>query len=134
MNKSIFRWYIVIHPTAVKTLLNQIHLFLYIDLHLFTIITLIISCFFFIPSNIILQSGNSVLATYRCQLNTVRLEMKFQVDEGIKGTLQTYITPQSKPKSCHRKTFKIKPLSLHCRVHELDENRYLLFNFYTQDN
>lgn len=57
-------------------------------------------------------------------MNTVRLELKFYADEGLKGILQAYITPATHEKSCHVKKFQIKPLSLHCRVHETGENRY----------
>lgn len=64
-----------------------------------------------------------MLATYRCQLNTVRLDLKFYVDEGEKGTVQAYITPLTQPKCCQLRKFSIKPLSLHRRIHKVEGDR-----------
>uniref|UniRef100_A0A182K4S1 RWD domain-containing protein n=1 Tax=Anopheles christyi TaxID=43041 RepID=A0A182K4S1_9DIPT len=62
-------------------------------------------------------SGNSLLASYRCQLNTNRIDLKFRTIEGQTGTLQVYITPNLQPKCCQLKRYPIKPLSLHMIVH-----------------
>uniref|UniRef100_A0A182QGI9 Bardet-Biedl syndrome 7 protein homolog n=1 Tax=Anopheles farauti TaxID=69004 RepID=A0A182QGI9_9DIPT len=62
-------------------------------------------------------SGNSLLASYRCQLNTNRIDLKFRTIEGQSGTLQVYITPNLQPKCCQLKRYPIKPLSLHVIVH-----------------
>jgi len=64
-----------------------------------------------------MQSGNYLLATYRCQMNTTRLELKLRTIEGQHGTLRTYITPLVQPKCCQVRQYKIKPLSLHMRCH-----------------
>lgn len=47
-----------------------------------------------------LQSGNSVLATYRCQANTTRLDIKLRSIEGQYGTLSAYVSPKTHPKIC----------------------------------
>ncbi|CAL1531525.1 unnamed protein product [Lymnaea stagnalis] len=69
------------------------------------------------------EEGNFLLATYRCQANTTRLEVKIRSIEGQYGTLQVYITPRIQPKTCQVKQYPIKPLSLHQRAHVFDENR-----------
>ncbi len=69
------------------------------------------------------QQGNFLLATYRCQANTTRLELKIRSIEGQYGTLQAYITPRLQPKTCQLRQYQIKPLSLHQRTHEFDESR-----------
>ncbi|CAG0915803.1 unnamed protein product [Notodromas monacha] len=66
---------------------------------------------------------NHLLATYRCQANTTRLEVKIRTIEGQYGTLQAYIIPRVQPKSCVVRAFPIKPLSLHTRTKEFDNNR-----------
>ncbi|XP_006007349.1 Bardet-Biedl syndrome 7 protein [Latimeria chalumnae] len=68
-------------------------------------------------------SGNFLLATYRCQANTTRLELKVRSIEGQYGTLQAYITPRLQPKTCQVRQYQIKPLSLHQRSHIIDQNR-----------
>lgn len=73
------------------------------------------------------QSGNALLATYRCQANTMRLEIKIRTIEGQYGVLQAYITPRLQPKSCQVQQYQIKPLSLHRRAHKFDEERYVLY-------
>ncbi|XP_049544780.1 Bardet-Biedl syndrome 7 protein-like [Anopheles darlingi] len=62
-------------------------------------------------------SGNSLLASYRCQLNTNRIDLMFRTIEGQTGTLQVYITPNLQPKCCQLKRYHIKPLSLHAIIH-----------------
>lgn len=64
-----------------------------------------------------------MLATYRCQVNTTRLDLKIRTIEGQYGTLQTYVTPNIQPKSCELRSYKIKPLSLHTRIHSFDSKR-----------
>ena len=46
------------------------------------------------------QSGNVLLATYRCQANTTRLEIKIRTIEGQYGTMLAYVTPRLQPKCC----------------------------------
>ncbi|XP_072170884.1 BBSome complex member BBS7-like [Diadema setosum] len=69
------------------------------------------------------ENGNFLLATYRCQANTTRLELKIRSIEGQYGTLQAYITPRLQPKMCQLRQYQIKPLSLHQRTHMLDDTR-----------
>ncbi|CAI9589701.1 unnamed protein product [Staurois parvus] len=68
-------------------------------------------------------NGNFLLATYRCQANTTRLELKVRSIEGQYGTLQAYVTPRIQPKTCQVRRYLIKPLSLHQRSHVFDQNR-----------
>ncbi|XP_048519315.1 Bardet-Biedl syndrome 7 protein homolog isoform X1 [Dendroctonus ponderosae] len=59
-----------------------------------------------------------LLATYRCQINTSRIELKIQTSEGEKGVLQAYVSPVLQPKCSRLLQFDIKALSLHYRVNE----------------
>uniref|UniRef100_A0A8C3G0S7 Bardet-Biedl syndrome 7 protein homolog n=1 Tax=Cyclopterus lumpus TaxID=8103 RepID=A0A8C3G0S7_CYCLU len=68
-------------------------------------------------------NGNFLLATYRCQANTTRLELRVRSIEGQYGTLQAYITPRLQPKTCQVRQYQIKPLSLHQRTHSIDQER-----------
>nr|XP_057920584.1 Bardet-Biedl syndrome 7 protein isoform X1 [Doryrhamphus excisus] len=68
-------------------------------------------------------NGNFLLATYRCQANTTRLEMKVRSIEGQYGTLQAYVTHRLQPKTCQVRQYQIKPLSLHQRAHSMDQER-----------
>ncbi|GFG34141.1 hypothetical protein Cfor_08141 [Coptotermes formosanus] len=68
-------------------------------------------------------SGNYLLATYRCQMNTTRLELRLRTIEGQHGTLRTYVTPLVQPKCCQVRQYMIKPLSLHMRCHSFDPQR-----------
>uniref|UniRef100_A0A3P9B0B1 Bardet-Biedl syndrome 7 n=1 Tax=Maylandia zebra TaxID=106582 RepID=A0A3P9B0B1_9CICH len=68
-------------------------------------------------------NGNFLLATYRCQANTTRIELKVRSIEGQYGTLQAYITPRLQPKTCQVRQYQIKPLSLHQRTHSIDQER-----------
>ncbi|KAK1175356.1 hypothetical protein AOXY_G3052 [Acipenser oxyrinchus oxyrinchus] len=68
-------------------------------------------------------NGNFLLATYRCQANTTRLELKVRSIEGQYGVLQAYITPRLQPKTCQVRQHQIKPLSLHQRTHASEEHR-----------
>lgn len=60
---------------------------------------------------------NEVLATFRCQTNTNRLEIHVRSVEGQYGTLRVYVINQMNPKSCQLKVYQIRPLSLHKRIH-----------------
>ncbi|XP_054259851.1 Bardet-Biedl syndrome 7 protein homolog [Macrosteles quadrilineatus] len=68
-------------------------------------------------------SDNQLLATYRCQMNTTRLELCLRTTEGVAGTLCVYITAVLQPKCCQLRRHQIKPLSLHTRCHQLDVSR-----------
>lgn len=70
-----------------------------------------------------IENGNFLLATYRCQANTTRIELKIRSIEGQYGVLQAYITPRIQPKSCQVRQYHIKPLSLHQRVHMFNEEK-----------
>ncbi|XP_043223062.1 Bardet-Biedl syndrome 7 protein homolog isoform X2 [Amphibalanus amphitrite] len=69
------------------------------------------------------STGNFLLATYRCQANTTRLEVKIRTIEGQYGRLQAYVTPRLQPKCCQVRQYQVKPLSLHMRAHRFDPNR-----------
>ncbi|KAK2188574.1 hypothetical protein NP493_128g04020 [Ridgeia piscesae] len=69
------------------------------------------------------EEGNYLLATYRCQANTTRLEVKIRSIEGQYGTLQAYVTPRLQPKTCQLRRYQIKPMSLHQRAHTFDQDR-----------
>jgi len=69
------------------------------------------------------QDGNFMLATYRCQANTKRLELKINTIEGQYGIIRTYVTPHAKPKTCQVRQYLIKPLSMHLRTARFDDNR-----------
>jgi Bardet-Biedl syndrome 7 protein len=76
-----------------------------------------------------LQSGNYLLATYRCQVNTTRLEVKVRTTEGQTGELRAYVTLMLQPKCCQVRIYPIKPLSLHTRSHDLELSRYVCIFF-----
>lgn len=46
-----------------------------------------------------LKSGNAFLATYRCQANTTRIEVRIRSVEGQYGTIRAYICPKCNPKT-----------------------------------
>lgn len=48
--------------------------------------------------------------------------------EGQYGTLQAYITPRLQPKTCQVRQYQIKPLSLHQRIHSIDQDRSDFFS------
>ncbi|VDN39116.1 unnamed protein product, partial [Gongylonema pulchrum] len=70
-------------------------------------------------------SKNALLATYRCQSSTTRIEIRIRSIEGQYGSLLAYICPKIHPKMCQVRTYEIKPLSLHERVHQFDSSRPL---------
>lgn len=57
-----------------------------------------------------------LLATYRCQENTTRLEIKIRTLEGQYGPLNAFVVSRVSPKTCQKTVFTIRPLSLHERV------------------
>ncbi|RWS16252.1 hypothetical protein B4U79_07615 [Dinothrombium tinctorium] len=64
---------------------------------------------------------NEVIATFRCQSNTTRLEVKIGSIEGQFGILRAYIIPRMTPKSCQVKQYQIKALSLHKRSYNISD-------------
>jgi len=69
------------------------------------------------------DNGSKLLATFRCQDSVSRLEMKLRTIEGQFGTLQVYVIPRVTPKTCQVQSYSIKPLSLHQRVSQLEEEK-----------
>ncbi|XP_055316781.1 Bardet-Biedl syndrome 7 protein homolog [Sitodiplosis mosellana] len=69
------------------------------------------------------SAGNYLLATYRCQVDVNRLDLKFRTIEGYQGILQAFITPNIQPKVSQLQEHPIKPLSLHMRIHSFDNER-----------
>lgn len=72
---------------------------------------------------IICQSGNHLLVTYRCQVDTNRVDLRLRTIEGHHGTLCAYITPAVPPKVSQLRRYTIRPLSMHIRVHSFDAAR-----------
>ncbi|KAL1110414.1 hypothetical protein AAG570_007945, partial [Ranatra chinensis] len=68
------------------------------------------------------NSGNKLLATYRCQVNTTKINILLQSGQGS-GTLNVYITPHAQPKVTHIRSYPIKQLGLYTRIHNTDLNR-----------
>ncbi|GMH36136.1 hypothetical protein BSKO_04004 [Bryopsis sp. KO-2023] len=62
------------------------------------------------------KDPNQLLATYRCQDNTSRVEIRFKAKEGKAGELQMLILPNVVPRICQTKVHKIKPLCLHRKL------------------
>lgn len=61
-----------------------------------------------------------MLATYRCQDETCRLVIRARTTEGDYGEVSLTVVALTKPaKTAQRVRFKLKPLSLHHRVHAL---------------
>uniref|UniRef100_A0A0N5CEF1 Bardet-Biedl syndrome 7 protein homolog n=1 Tax=Strongyloides papillosus TaxID=174720 RepID=A0A0N5CEF1_STREA len=46
------------------------------------------------------EHGNALLASYRCQSNTNRIEIRIRSVEGQYGILKAYVVPKSLPKTC----------------------------------
>ena len=61
------------------------------------------------------SDSNEILATFRCQANTTRLEIRLRPVEGQHGTLSVYVISRITPKSCQTRSYSIQPLSLHKR-------------------
>ncbi|KAJ0403733.1 hypothetical protein P43SY_003038 [Pythium insidiosum] len=62
------------------------------------------------------------LATYRCLEPTNRLEFSIRTIEGQFGDVEATVLTESTPKGAQAVKFYVKPLSLHHRVNEVDEN------------
>ncbi|GLE01633.1 hypothetical protein PINS_up010467 [Pythium insidiosum] len=62
------------------------------------------------------------LATYRCLEPTNRLEFSIRTIEGQFGDVEATVLTDSTPKGAQAVKFYVKPLSLHHRVNEVDEN------------
>lgn len=60
-------------------------------------------------------SNNQILATFRCQANTTRLDLKISSIEGQFGQFKAYVLTKVTPKSCQVRNYTIKALSLHKR-------------------
>lgn len=65
-------------------------------------------------------SDSKLLAAYRCQDATNRIEIKIRTVEGQHGNLKVYVIPKLTPKTCQMTEIHIKPLSLHAKVHNAD--------------
>ncbi|ETN84021.1 hypothetical protein NECAME_17284 [Necator americanus] len=65
----------------------------------------------------------SLLASYRCQANVSRIELRVKVDEGTYGPVVVYICPKIHPKTVQIRSYEVKPLSSHTRVHTFDNAR-----------
>ncbi|KAI3389958.1 hypothetical protein SNEBB_008011 [Seison nebaliae] len=65
---------------------------------------------------------NHLLATYRCQMNTNRIEITIRTVEGQIGDLTCYVTPKIVPKVCRTVAWKILPLSLHAPRSNVDRS------------
>ncbi|KAK5980772.1 Bardet-Biedl syndrome 7 protein [Trichostrongylus colubriformis] len=67
----------------------------------------------------------SLLASYRCQANVSRIELRVKVDEGTHGPVVVYICPKAHPKTVQIRSYEVKPLSSHNQVHTFDISRPL---------
>lgn len=77
------------------------------------------------------NSSSQILATFRCQANTTRLEIKISSIEGQFGQFRAYVLTRVTPKSCQVRNYTIKALSLHKRKYledRVDEetNRFVI--------
>ncbi|CAJ0608257.1 unnamed protein product [Cylicocyclus nassatus] len=66
-----------------------------------------------------------LLASYRCQANVSRIELRVKVDEGTHGSIVVYVCPKIHPKTVQIRSYEVKPLSSHTRVHSFDMTRPL---------
>ena len=66
-------------------------------------------------------NNKMLLACYRVQDPSSRLQMKVRTNEGEFGELKATVVAETKPKSAVVVTFPVKPLSLHCRALTLTE-------------
>lgn len=67
----------------------------------------------------------SLLASYRCQANVTRIELRVKIDEGTHGPVVVYICPKTHPKTVQIRSYEVKPLSSHNLVHFFDISRPL---------
>lgn len=65
---------------------------------------------------------DKLLATYRCQESTSRIEIKFKAREGMASQLQIMILPNVTPKICQTYTHQLKPLCLHRKLPNEPDN------------
>lgn len=70
------------------------------------------------------RNSNEMLATFRCQANTTRLEIRLRPVEGQRGTLSVYVVSRITPKSCLSRSYEIVPLGLHKRQHSKTSIEY----------
>lgn len=54
-----------------------------------------------------------------------RVELKFKMVEGQRGTLTAFVIPMTTPKSAQVQEFEIKPLCLHTRVPSVEPGRHM---------
>lgn len=68
------------------------------------------------------SKGSKVLATFRCQEPTRRMQIKVRTTEGAdtSGVLTAYVVPQVSPKTSMSIKHTVKPLSLHMRIQEAE--------------
>ena len=66
------------------------------------------------------SKSGKVLATFRCQEPTRRMQIKVRTTEGQNGTLTAFVVPQVSPKTSMSIKHSIKTLSLHMRVQEAE--------------
>jgi Bardet-Biedl syndrome 7 protein len=66
------------------------------------------------------DTETKLLAAYRCQDATNRIEIKIRTVEGQHGNLKVYVIPKLTPKTCQMAEIHIKPLSLHAKVSPTD--------------
>jgi len=71
------------------------------------------------------EGSTGLLATYRCQEVTNRLELHVRTSEGRYGQLQAFVWPRVQPKTCCAASYAIKPLSLHTRLLDSTDERDL---------
>lgn len=69
-----------------------------------------------------------VLATFRCQSNTTRLEVTVKTIEGQYGHMRGYCISRLSPKTCHVKMYYLSPLSLHKRSYAASVNKDISLN------
>eukprot|EP00053_Salpingoeca_punica_P011347 m.101238 g.101238 ORF g.101238 m.101238 type:complete len:720 (+) comp15651_c0_seq1:73-2232(+) len=70
-----------------------------------------------------LQEENHLLALYRCTPGTTRFQVKIRSIEGHHGMLSVYVTQNSGLRTSVLRQFELKPLALHTRVTEVDDDR-----------
>ncbi|TMW60295.1 hypothetical protein Poli38472_000337 [Pythium oligandrum] len=68
------------------------------------------------------QNNTHFLVTYRCLEPTNRLEFNIRTIEGQFGDVEATVVTDGIPKGAQSVRFYVKPLSLHHRINEVDEN------------
>ncbi|CAJ0578829.1 unnamed protein product, partial [Mesorhabditis spiculigera] len=61
------------------------------------------------------SGGWKIMATYRCQANTTRIELRIRVGDGLSGDLRVFVCPKIHPKMCQSRLYEIKPLATYGR-------------------